>query len=81
MLAASLRGREISHRGGGSIALASPPMDKLRAVDVLGKDWVVAVLLLVIGVVAWVNMVSPKQWTVVRRSFFAFRLGKQSLRD
>jgi hypothetical protein len=56
-------------------------MDQLRAADVLGKDWVAAVLLLVIGMVAWVNMASPRQWTVLRRSFFSFRLGKQSLRD
>ncbi len=56
-------------------------MDELRAVDVLGKDWVVGVLLLVFGIVAWVNMASPRQWSVIKRSFFAFRLGKQSLRD
>jgi hypothetical protein len=56
-------------------------MDQLRAADVLGKDWVAAVLLLVIGMVAWVNMASPRQWTVIQRSFFALRLGKQSLRD
>lgn len=56
-------------------------MDELRAIDVLGKDWVVGVLLLVFGIVAWVNMASPRQWTVIQRSFFAFRLGKQSLRD
>jgi len=56
-------------------------MDELRAIDVLGKDWVVAVLLTVFGIVAWVNMASPRQWSVIRHSFFAFRLGKQSLRD
>lgn len=56
-------------------------MDELRAIDVLGKDWVMGVLLLVVGIVAWVNMASPRQWSVIRHSFFAFRLGKQSLRD
>lgn len=56
-------------------------MDTLRATDALGADWVVAVLLLVMGVLAWVNMVSPKKWRLLAGSFFGFRLGKQLMRD
>lgn len=56
-------------------------MDHLRAIDPLAADWTVVVLLLVLGMLAWVNMVSPKQWNVLWRSFFSLRIGKQQLRD
>lgn len=56
-------------------------MDQLRAVDALGTGWIAAVLVLAFGVLAWVNMVSPKQWTVLSRSFAAFRLGHYRLRE
>jgi hypothetical protein len=56
-------------------------MDQLRAVDALGAGWIAAVLVLAFGVLAWVNMVSPKQWTVLSRSFAAFRLGHYRLRE
>ncbi len=56
-------------------------MDQLRAVDVLGTGWIAAILVLAFAVLAWVNMVSPKQWTVLSRSFAAFRLGHYRLRE
>ncbi|MEO5586002.1 MAG: DUF4271 domain-containing protein [Flavobacteriales bacterium] len=56
-------------------------MDQLRAVDALSSGWLAGVLLLALGIVAWVNMVSPKQWPVLARSFGALRLGKHRLRE
>lgn len=56
-------------------------MDTLRATDALGADWVVAVLLLVLGTLAWINMVSPKKWRLLAHAFFGLRLGKQRMRD
>lgn len=56
-------------------------MDQLRAIDPLGAGWMAGLLLLALGVIAWVNMVSPRQWAVLSRSFMAFRLGRQRLRD
>lgn len=56
-------------------------MDQLRAVDALGSGWIAALLVLAFGVLAWVNMVSPKQWAVLSRSFVAFRLGHYRLRE
>ncbi len=56
-------------------------MDQLRAVDALGAGWISALLVLAFGVLAWVNMVSPRQWAVISRSFAAFRLGKHRLRE
>jgi hypothetical protein len=56
-------------------------MDQLRAVDHLGVGWMAGILVLALGVLAWVNMVSPRQWTVVSRSFLAFRLGSNRLRE
>lgn len=56
-------------------------MDQLRAVDALSSGWLAGILLLALGVLAWVNMVSPKQWPVLARSFGALRLGKHRLRE
>lgn len=56
-------------------------MDQLRAVDTLGPGWLAGVLFLALGILAWVNMVSPKQWMVLARSFGALRLGKHRLRE
>ena len=47
----------------------------------LGDVYKRQVLLLALGIIAWVNMVSPKQWTVLGRSFGALRLGKHRLRE
>ncbi len=56
-------------------------MDQVRAVDALSSGWLAGVLLLALGIIAWVNMVSPKQWTVLGRSFGALRLGRHRLRE
>lgn len=56
-------------------------MDRLRAVDALAPDWVAGLLLLAVGVLAWVNMVSHRQWVVLARSFGALRLGRHRMRE
>lgn len=56
-------------------------MDQLRTVDTLSSGWLAGVLFLALGILAWVNMVSPKQWGVLARSFGALRLGKHRLRE
>ena len=56
-------------------------MDHLRAVDALSSGWLAGILLLALGMLAYVNMVAPKQWTVLARSFGALRLGKHRLRE
>lgn len=55
--------------------------ETLRATDALAEDWILVVLLAVLGLLGWVNLVSPKKWRLLVRSFFSFRLGRQSLRD
>ncbi|HMU13789.1 MAG: DUF4271 domain-containing protein [Bacteroidetes bacterium] len=52
-----------------------------RATDALAQDWILVVLLAALGLLGWVNIVSPKKWRLITRSFFSFRLGRQSLRD
>ena len=56
-------------------------MDSLRATDPLAANWVVIVLLIAFGAMGWVNLVSPRKWALLRRSFLTDRLGRQSLRD
>lgn len=56
-------------------------MDSLRVHDPLSADWVVALLLLAVGVLAWINMAAPKKWRLLTGAVFGLRLGKQSLRD
>jgi Domain of unknown function (DUF4271) len=56
-------------------------MEQLRAVDPLAAHWVVVVLLVAFGVLGWVNVVSPRKWSLLGKSFFSYRLGRQSLRD
>lgn len=56
-------------------------MDQLRAEDLLGSDWIAGLLLLAVGVLAWVNMVSHRQWVVLARSFGAMRLGRHRMRE
>ena len=56
-------------------------MDELRVVDAMGAGWLAGILVLAFGIVAWVNMVSPRQWAVIGRSFAAFRLGHHRLRE
>lgn len=56
-------------------------MDHLRAVDALSSGWLAGVLLVALGMLAYVNMVAPKQWTVLARSFGALRLGRHRIRE
>ena len=56
-------------------------MDELRAVDALGSGWLAGVLVVAVGVLAWVHMVSPRQWVVLSKSFGALRLGRHRLRE
>jgi len=71
-------------RGGGARqgrGYLCGPMDQLRGVDYLAPEWVAGLLLLAMGLLAWVNLVSPRQWTVLARSFGALRLGRHRLRE
>jgi hypothetical protein len=56
-------------------------MDELRVRDPLSADWVVMILMLVLMMLVWINLVSPKKWRLFFRSFFSVRLGRQSIRD
>ncbi len=56
-------------------------MDQLRPTDPLNADWTVLLLLVCIGVLGWINLVSPKKWRLISGSFLSFRLGRQSMRD
>jgi len=55
--------------------------ETLRATDPLAGDWILLVMLAILGTLGWINLVSPKKWRLLSRSFFSFRLGRQSLRD
>lgn len=57
------------------------PMDQLRAVDALSSDWIAGILLVAVGMLAWVNMASHRQWVVLARSFGALRLGRHRMRE
>jgi len=52
-----------------------------RVVDPLNADWIILLFVVVFGTLAWINMASPKKWKLITSSFFAFRLGKQSMRE
>ena len=55
--------------------------ETLLATDPLAGDWILLVMLAALGMLGWINLVSPKKWRLLTRSFFSFRLGRQSLRD
>ena len=55
--------------------------ETLRTTDPLAGDWILLVMLAALGMLGWINVVSPKKWRLLTRSFFSFRLGRQSLRD
>jgi hypothetical protein len=55
--------------------------ETLRATDPLAGDWILLVLLAALGMLGWINLVSPKKWRLLVRSFLSFRLGRQALRD
>src|SRR5690606_39116640 len=77
----SLGGREFTHAARQPPRSSFAHMDQLRAVDALGSGWLAALLVLAFGMLAWVNMVSPRQWVVLARSFGALRLGRHRLRE
>ncbi|MBL7983580.1 MAG: hypothetical protein JNM91_01215, partial [Flavobacteriales bacterium] len=56
-------------------------MDESRALDPLAVDWTLAILLVSIALLGWINLVSPRKWPLIVRSVFSYRLGRQSLRD
>jgi hypothetical protein len=56
-------------------------MDALRASDPLSAEWVTAVLLAVVALLALINVSSPRKWRLLGRSMFSMRLGKQALRE
>ncbi len=53
----------------------------LRGTDPLAGDWILLVMLGALAMLGWINLVSPKKWRLLTRSFFSLRLGRQSLRD
>jgi hypothetical protein len=55
--------------------------ETLRATDPLAGDWILLVMLAALGMLGWINLVSPKKWRLLTRSFFSLRLGRQTLRD
>ncbi len=69
---------------GGSPIMIRPSRrmpETVRATDPLAGDWILLVMLAALGMLGWINLVSPKKWRLLARSFFSFRLGRQSLRD
>ena len=47
----------------------------------MAGDWILLVVLAALGMLGWINLVSPKKWRLLARSFLSFRLGRQALRD
>lgn len=58
-----------------------PTTDALRMRDPLNAEWVTAVLLLVVVLIALIQVGSPRKWRLLGRSMFSMRLGKQALRE
>jgi hypothetical protein len=56
-------------------------MDTLRTLDPLREEWVTAVFLLVLLLIAWVHRASPRKWRLVAGGLVRMRLGRQVLRD
>ncbi|MBK6370210.1 MAG: DUF4271 domain-containing protein [Flavobacteriales bacterium] len=55
--------------------------DHLRNLDPLNAEWVTAVLLLVLLVLALINTSSHRKWRSLGRSMFRMRLGRHALRE
>jgi hypothetical protein len=53
----------------------------LRAVDPLRADWVALLVLALVGMLGWINLVSPKKWRLLGTSLVSLRLGRQTMRD
>ena len=52
-----------------------------RPTDPLGGEWVLLLLVLLIGTLAWVNAISPRKWELLRTALFRLRLGRQTMRE
>ena len=52
-----------------------------RPSDPLSVEWVTVLLLLVVGVLAWVNAISPRKWKLLPEAVFRLRLGRQTMRE
>jgi hypothetical protein len=53
----------------------------LRATDPLQAGWVALLMLVLVALLGWINLVSPKKWRLLGGSLFAVRLGRQTMRD
>lgn len=56
-------------------------MGTLRVIDPFGTAWVSVALVLVMVLLAYVNVASPRKWRLVWSSFFTLRLGRQVIRE
>ncbi len=56
-------------------------MDVLRGTDPLAGDWMALVVVLAVGLLGWINVVSPRKWRLLAGTVFGLRLGRQSMRD
>lgn len=56
-------------------------MEVLRARDPLQAGWVALLLLVLVALLGWINLVSPKKWRLLGGSLLALRLGRQTMRD
>lgn len=55
--------------------------DPLRAIDPLNAEWVTIVLLVVVMVLTFTNVSSPRKWRLLAQALFRMRLGRQALRE
>jgi phosphoglycerol transferase MdoB-like AlkP superfamily enzyme len=56
-------------------------MGTLRVIDPLSTAWVSVALVMVMVLLAYVNVASPRKWRLVWGSFFTLRLGRQVMRE
>ena len=56
-------------------------LDRIRPIDPLNDEWVTAVILFVVLIMALINVSSPRKWRLLGQSMFRMRLGKQALRE
>jgi hypothetical protein len=70
-------------RAGGAAATFDGAMIEgtTRFNDPLGTEWVAALLLLVLVLLAYTNVASPKKWRLLRGAFLTLRLGRQVMRE
>ncbi|MBV6404659.1 MAG: DUF4271 domain-containing protein [Flavobacteriales bacterium] len=56
-------------------------MGEPRTIDPLSPDWVVVLLLVVVALLAWTNVASPRKWGLVLEGAFRTRVSRRSLRE